>query len=244
MGNALSVRLVKFLNLSTIANFTRNLALSICNSTQKAFSGINVQFKRSMILPVDNSTGLLMRMRKKPRRDWPERPQRVPINEQSDYLNFIVHFIGDLSQPLHACGRDQGGNNAKLHFDHSLTNLHSVWDTGILRKRMVELGLLTEEKFASYLLSKIKNGQFITKKWISIHPIMSVNHNMNSLAVIDWATDSDALNCEKVWGPYDSDPSQDFGAKYYDNVKDTIDLQLAKGGFRLADWLNKLFTSC
>ena len=29
-------------------------------------------------------------------------------------LRFLIHFLGDIHQPLHLCGRDKGGNGGKL----------------------------------------------------------------------------------------------------------------------------------
>lgn len=48
-------------------------------------------------------------------------------------LKFVVHFIGDLHQPLHGGERgDRGGNDVKVTFEGKLTNLHALWDSGIL----------------------------------------------------------------------------------------------------------------
>jgi len=52
---------------------------------------------------------------------------------RAEALKFVVHFVGDLHQPLHAGERaDKGGNDVKLQFQGKLSNLHSVWDSGIL----------------------------------------------------------------------------------------------------------------
>jgi hypothetical protein len=54
-------------------------------------------------------------------------------------LLFLVHFVGDLHQPLHASERDgdQGGNRLKVHYGAvPHTNLHSVWD-GLLADRAI-----------------------------------------------------------------------------------------------------------
>ena len=54
-------------------------------------------------------------------------------------LVFLVHFVGDLHQPLHAAERDgdQGGNKLKVHYGAMPhTNLHSVWD-GLLADRAI-----------------------------------------------------------------------------------------------------------
>jgi hypothetical protein len=49
-------------------------------------------------------------------------------------LKYVIHFVGDVHQPLHAgYGDDRGGNNFHLQeFMHS-SNLHAAWDTGLIR---------------------------------------------------------------------------------------------------------------
>lgn len=55
-------------------------------------------------------------------------------NERAQALRFIIHFVGDIHQPLHCAARvtngkgDQGGNLVKLA---SGKNLHSYWDGGL-----------------------------------------------------------------------------------------------------------------
>jgi hypothetical protein len=51
-------------------------------------------------------------------------------------LKFVVHFVGDVHQPLHAGYRDdKGGNTFQVQFDGKGSNLHRVWDSGMLRSR-------------------------------------------------------------------------------------------------------------
>jgi nuclease S1 len=49
-------------------------------------------------------------------------------------LRFYVHFIQDLHQPMHVADRnDRGGNNLQLRYGrYDNTNLHQVWDSGLL----------------------------------------------------------------------------------------------------------------
>jgi hypothetical protein len=48
-------------------------------------------------------------------------------------LKFVIHFVGDLHQPLHdEDNGDKGGNERHVIFDGHLDNLHWVWDTGLL----------------------------------------------------------------------------------------------------------------
>ncbi len=57
-----------------------------------------------------------------------------PDSARASALKYVVHFIGDLHQPLHAGERgDKGGNNVKVTFQGRLTNLHALWDSGLLR---------------------------------------------------------------------------------------------------------------
>jgi hypothetical protein len=49
-------------------------------------------------------------------------------------LRFSLHVIQDLHQPLHVGkGDDRGGNNVKVRVNGETSNLHRVWDSGILR---------------------------------------------------------------------------------------------------------------
>jgi hypothetical protein len=67
--------------------------------------------------------------------------------KRGDALRFLIHFVGDLHQPLHAISNnDQGGNCVPVAFFDALPqlrnpqsesyapNLHGVWDTNILER--------------------------------------------------------------------------------------------------------------
>ncbi|HXP82169.1 MAG TPA: S1/P1 nuclease [Verrucomicrobiae bacterium] len=67
--------------------------------------------------------------------------------KKADALRFVIHFVGDLHQPLHTTtNNDQGGNCVPVAFFDLLPqlrnpqtesyapNLHGVWDTNILEK--------------------------------------------------------------------------------------------------------------
>ncbi|KAM0752789.1 phospholipase C/P1 nuclease [Meredithblackwellia eburnea MCA 4105] len=56
-----------------------------------------------------------------------------------DSLKFLVHFVGDLHQPLHLTNRDRGGNLLAVRFEGRKTNLHSTWDTSIVGKQVREM---------------------------------------------------------------------------------------------------------
>ena len=50
-------------------------------------------------------------------------------------LRYVVHLLEDAHQPMHVGDRrDRGGNGVQLQFFRDeLTNLHQVWDSGLLR---------------------------------------------------------------------------------------------------------------
>jgi len=50
-------------------------------------------------------------------------------------LSFLIHFMGDLHQPLHISYKsDLGGNKVNVSFFNKITNLHSLWDGGMINK--------------------------------------------------------------------------------------------------------------
>jgi nuclease S1 len=53
----------------------------------------------------------------------------LPTERRAEALKFLVHFAGDVHQPLHAgFAHDLGGNRHQLSLDGHGTNLHAVWD--------------------------------------------------------------------------------------------------------------------
>ncbi|HET7930523.1 MAG TPA: S1/P1 nuclease [Rhodanobacteraceae bacterium] len=53
--------------------------------------------------------------------------------ERAEALAFLVHFVADVHQPLHAGYRDDaGGNDVQVRWDGEGTNLHRVWDSLLL----------------------------------------------------------------------------------------------------------------
>jgi hypothetical protein len=60
---------------------------------------------------------------------------KTPQAEQLLALKFLIHFVGDVHQPLHASDdHDEGGNCIGLAPSTAFqsTNLHAFWDTGVI----------------------------------------------------------------------------------------------------------------
>lgn len=56
--------------------------------------------------------------------------------ERAQALDFVVHLVADLHQPLHASsGNDAGGNDFQVRWHGHGTNLHAVWDSRMLNAR-------------------------------------------------------------------------------------------------------------
>jgi nuclease S1 len=54
-------------------------------------------------------------------------------------LKYLIHFVGDIHQPLHAGYRDdRGGNQFQLRAFMRGSNLHAVWDSGLLHQLDLE----------------------------------------------------------------------------------------------------------
>ena len=72
--------------------------------------------------------------------------------ERGEALKFLVHFVGDLHQPLHAgFAEDRGGNDLAVLYDGEVINLHRYWDHQILKPWEVEFD---SEQFAGDLLGR------------------------------------------------------------------------------------------
>jgi hypothetical protein len=54
--------------------------------------------------------------------------------QRAEALKFLMHFISDLHQPLHSGDMgDRGGNDVEVLYRDRATNLHSIWDTALVR---------------------------------------------------------------------------------------------------------------
>jgi hypothetical protein len=141
---------------------------------------------------------------------------KAPVAERQLALRFVVHIVGDLSQPLHV-GRegDRGGNEVKVSFFGRPTNLHSVWDNDLVTSEG-----LSYSEWKPWLLGAVTTDQM--RDWSSPDPLQ-------------WLADSAAIR-EQI---YPATP--ELGYAYVFANRDRVRQQLTKGGLRLAAYLNALF---
>jgi hypothetical protein len=135
---------------------------------------------------------------------------------RKEALMFIVHFVGDMHQPLHCSdNHDKGGNDVKLNFSDRASNLHSVWDSGILGRMGQE-----EELFARY------SADLTEKK----------AKKLGKGTVEKWAEQSHKAGVNVVYGKLPKPPA--VSAEYEKLAVPVIDGQIEKAGARLAAVLN------
>ena len=73
-----------------------------------------------------------------------------PREARRQALKFVVHFVGDAHQPLHAgFGDDRGGNDYQLNIEGEGSNLHRVWDNQIVRSAGLETSAYVDQLLAA-----------------------------------------------------------------------------------------------
>lgn len=95
------------------------------------------------------------------------RDPNTPAVKRADALRYIIHFVGDIHQPLHTTSNnDRGGNCVPVEFfgkapaetnkqkESFQPNLHAIWDTDILAQFA---GDRTAQQIADELDSKFKD---------------------------------------------------------------------------------------
>ncbi|MFQ5491905.1 MAG: S1/P1 nuclease, partial [Phycisphaerae bacterium] len=141
--------------------------------------------------------------------------------DKSEALKFLVHFVGDIHQPLHVShARDKGGNDIKVEFFHNRTNLYRLWDSGLIRQ--TKKGWT---EYATELQQAITPAQLA--KWKSTDPVK-------------WATESYKLALSHAYAiPKDGQ----VGQPYFERCIPIVEERLAMAGIRMATLLKKIFAN-
>lgn len=131
-------------------------------------------------------------------------------------LRFIVHIIGDLHQPLHAGrGDDRGGNDVRVTWFGNDTNLHAVWDSGLIDGQQ-----LSYSEYADRLMRRTRPADVIA--WWIADPVV-------------WISESTALR-ETLY-PEEARLGYDYAYRF----RPQAEQRLAQAGVRIAAYLNQLF---
>ena len=141
----------------------------------------------------------------------------VTDSEKSFYLKLLIHFIGDLHQPMHiGRGEDRGGNRVYVKWFGRNSNLHRVWDS-----EMINGYNMSYSELAKNLPTPEK---------------LEIEFERDDL--IGWVNEIHSYT-RKIYNGVSIDDN--LGYEYqYENFQTVRDLIL-KGGLRLASVLNYLF---
>jgi len=133
-------------------------------------------------------------------------------------LEFLVHFVGDIHQPLHVGWEsDLGGNTVKCDFFGKSTNLHSVWDTSIIMKWNPDV-----DSAVAFLQNMIKSDPTTVNKYLS------------DMDPLDWADESHDLVESTVYDYDTKNGVAQIDEDYYNRNLPLIWQRLIAASVRLA----------
>lgn len=152
-------------------------------------------------------------------------------------LKFLVHLVGDLHMPLHVGnGQDLGGNACKVVFFGKQTNLHAVWDEGI-----IEATKLSYTELSRFVLQGKSHAEIASYK---------------RGEVLDWASESRDLRktvypndvkgtanhqyCRKEGG-VTVEEMPVLGYEYTYKFNPVVEKRLLAAGLRLAYLINQIY---
>jgi hypothetical protein len=148
----------------------------------------------------------------------------LPDAERLQALKFVVHLVGDIHQPMHAgYGHDKGGNDFQLQYNGRSTNLHSLWDSGILNTRK-----LGDDAYLRRLRPSL---------WQRLFGNASRNKDLQPNAIA-WAKESCRIAIDTGTYPEKNTIDSTYANKY----RPVAEAQLRLAGERLASLLNLLLS--
>jgi len=138
--------------------------------------------------------------------------------DKAFYLKMLVHFMGDLHQPMHAGQeKDKGGNDIQVRWFGEGTNLHRVWDSDMIN---------------SYDMSYTELANALPKLG------KNEKNEIQQGSIYEWIEESQGL-ANEIYTSVEI--GEKLGYNYSYRYMDTVRIQLLKGGLRLAKVLNEIF---
>jgi hypothetical protein len=149
------------------------------------------------------------------RKQW--RDPAVAGAQRREALLFLVHFVGDMHQPLHCANdHDRGGNDVAVEFGGKRMNLHRLWDSALLDH------LPPEDQLFVTLTNAITAEE--KAEW-------------SRGSVEDWAGESFEAARHVVYGSLPA--TRHVDAMYEHDADPVVERQLEKAAARLAAILNE-----
>ena len=144
----------------------------------------------------------------------------TPRDAKAEALKFIVHFVGDIHQPMHISrAEDKGGNTIQLNYEGMGTNLHSLWDTKLLE----HAGLSYDQLADQY-----------------DHPTPAQVKQWQNDPLMLWIWESYTIS-SRLYAEVDAMKSRVIDDGYYQLHMPIIQDRIEKAGVRLAGVLNTIF---
>lgn len=157
-------------------------------------------------------------------RDLADRPR-------AEALFFLAHWVGDVHQPLHVSYADDLGGNqtATMGGYYESSNLHAVWDSGIVENALAGTGW---RPYSSVLQSRVSPADSVA--WLRTGPREWAQESY------DITTRQEFQYCE--WGngrcrPIDE--GRTLGSSYQDEFESVVEERLKQAGVRLADLIDR-----
>ncbi|KAM3503254.1 hypothetical protein MY11210_008789 [Beauveria gryllotalpidicola] len=166
---------------------------------------------------------------------------KLPAWRRAQAAKFVVHFVGDLHQPLHNEDVARGGNGIQVRWGGRELNLHHVWDSSILEKWLGGLRgkpYPLAKRWATQLTDEISQGKWAGEKESWIKDINLADTNGTALV---WSREANALVCSHVLpqGP-ETIQDQELSGQYYEDAAPILEKQVALAGYRMAALLDKI----
>ncbi|HEY1025216.1 MAG TPA: S1/P1 nuclease [Sphingobacteriaceae bacterium] len=145
--------------------------------------------------------------------------KQLPHDKKVMYLKLLIHFVGDIHQPMHTGRReDLGGNAIKVQWFGQSSNLHRVWDSDLIGSENLS--------FTEYA----RAINFATKAQLFTLQRQPLDH---------WVYDSYKI-AENLYTV--TKPESRLSYRYiYDHIA-TANQQLLRGGIHLAGLLDEIFS--
>jgi S1/P1 Nuclease len=135
-------------------------------------------------------------------------------------LKFVVHFVGNLHQPLDCADNDdRGGNDVRIYFSNQHMTLHGLWDWGLLAPAVGG----RERAYADRLAAAIDAKD--VAPW-------------QQSGAADWANESFRLARALIYGEMKPE-ARTLAIFQGSEYLPVIDAQLEKAGVRLAGVVNR-----
>jgi len=160
--------------------------------------------------------------------------RRIPDRERVMALAFLIHFVGDLHQPMHAGDHnDLGGNRVQVSWGliGGRTNLHLVWD-GYFADR----GISAAPGEAAGILSEL------TPEDRAAMPLGTI---------LDWSRENWEISRDEAYGGVFAEPCAErprdarpvITEAMIQRAIPVVRRQVARGGLRLARLLDEAFAT-